>query len=73
MATSGSWNYSVTALQIITSAYEDIGVIANGQSIDPDDLATGLRTLNILVKQWMGLNAKFPGYSSGPARGLCCF
>ena len=73
MATSGSWNYSVTALQIITSAYEDIGVIANGQSIDPDDLATGLRTLNILVKQWMGLNAKFPGLQQWTRQRLVLF
>lgn len=61
MATSGSYNYSVTALNIITSAAEDIGVIANGQSLDSDDLATMLRTLNLLVKQWQGTSDKFPG------------
>lgn len=61
MATSGTWTYSVTALQVITSAAEDIGVIANGQSLDANDLATMLRTLNILSKQWMGMSDKFPG------------
>lgn len=61
MPTSGSWDYSVTALQIITSAAEDVGVIANGQSLDSNDLATMLRTLNLLVKQWQGTSDKFPG------------
>lgn len=61
MPTSGTYNYSVTALQIITSAAEDIGVIANGQSLDPNDLATMLRTLNLLAKQWQGTSDKFPG------------
>lgn len=61
MPTSGSYNYSVTALNVITSAAEDIGVIQNGQSLDADDLATMLRTLNLLVKQWQGTSDKFPG------------
>jgi len=61
MATSGSWDYSVTALQIITSAAEDIGVAENNQSLDSNDLATMLRTLNLLVKQWQGQSDKFPG------------
>lgn len=61
MSTSGSWTYSVTALQIINSAAEDIGVLAAGQSLAPADLATCLRTLNLLVKQWQGTSDKFPG------------
>ncbi len=61
MPSSGSWNYSVTALQIITSAAEDVGVIANGQPLNANDLATMLRTLNLLVKQWQGTSDKFPG------------
>ena len=61
MPTSGSYDYSVTALQIIESAAEDIGVIAAGQSMDADDLATMLRALNLLVKQWQGTSDKFPG------------
>ena len=73
MPTSGSYNYSVTALQVITSAYEDIGVIANGQTIDSNDLSTGLRTLNLLVKQWMGLAAKFPGLQQWTRQRLVLF
>jgi hypothetical protein len=61
MPTSNSWNYSVTASQIITSAAEDIGAIANGQTINSNDFATMLRTLNLLVKQWQGTSDKFPG------------
>lgn len=61
MTTSSSWTYSVTALQVITSAAEDIGVIEPGQTLDSSDLATMLRTLNLLVKQWQGMSDKFPG------------
>lgn len=61
MPTSGNYVYSVTASQVITSAAEDIGVLANGQTLDSNDLATMLRTLNLLVKQWQGPSAKFPG------------
>lgn len=73
MATSGSFNYSVTALQIVTSAAEDIGVIANGQSLDSNDLATMLRTLNLLVKQWQGTSDKFPGLKVWTRQRLVIF
>ena len=73
MATSLSWNYSVTALQVITSAAEDIGVVANGQSLDSDDLATFLRTLNLLVKQWQGTSDKFPGLKVWTRQRLVVF
>ena len=36
-------------------------MIANGQTLDSNDLATFLRTLNLLVKQWQGKSDKFPG------------
>lgn len=54
MATSGSWNYSVTASDIITGALEDINVLEAGESVDSDDSTVALRTLNQLVKQWQG-------------------
>lgn len=73
MPTSGSWDYSVTALQVITSAAEDIGAIANGQSLDSDDLATMLRTLNLLVKQWQGTSDKFPGLKVWTRQRLVIF
>jgi len=61
MTTSAVWTYSVTASDIITSALEDIEVIANGQTADANDVTTALRTLNLLVKQWQGKSDKFPG------------
>lgn len=50
MASSNSFNYSVTALDIITDALENIGAIAAGEAVDSDDAATCLRSLNFLVK-----------------------
>lgn len=61
MPTSGSYNYSVTALQVINAAAEDIGVRVAGQSLTTNDLATSLVALNMLVKQWQGTSDKFPG------------
>jgi hypothetical protein len=54
MATSGSYNYSVTAADIIEAALEDIGVLIGGQSVSGPDSVTSLRTLNFIVKQWQG-------------------
>ena len=73
MTTSSSWNYQVTALQVITDAAEDIGVIANGQSLDPNDLATMLRSLNFIAKQWQGRSDKFPGLKIWTRQRLSIF
>ena len=54
MATSGSYDYSVTAANIITAAMEDIGVLDPGQTINSNDQATCLRRLNFIAKQWQG-------------------
>ena len=61
MPTSGSWNYSVTASDIITAALEDLGVLQSGGTVDSSDMTVALRTLNLLVKQWQGRSDKFPG------------
>lgn len=73
MATSGSWNYSVTALNVINSAAEDIGVLVGGGSLSSADLATFLRTLNLLVKQWQGTSDKFPGLKIWTRQRLVVF
>ena len=52
MATSGSWNYSLTAANLIVMSAEDLHVIQNGEAIDSDDQTTMLRALNVLAKQW---------------------
>lgn len=61
MATSGSFDYSVTAAEILTEAHEILGVLGAGESITTDESTSALRTLNMLAKGWQG-NADFaPG------------
>jgi hypothetical protein len=54
VATSGSYNYSVTAGEIIQAALEDIGVLAGGETPSSEDQAMALQRLNFLAKQWQG-------------------
>jgi hypothetical protein len=54
MATSGSVDYTCTARNIVDSAFEDLGLLATGDTLTADDLALGLKKLNILVKQIQG-------------------
>lgn len=54
MATSGSYDYSVTAEQVIQEMLEQIGVLAAGETLDADDRTSCLRSLNMMVKQWSG-------------------
>lgn len=61
MPVSSSFNYAVTADDIITCALEDIQVVQSGQAIDPADYTVCLRTLNLMTKEWMGKPAFAPG------------
>lgn len=61
MATSGSYDYSVTAAQIITAALEDIGAIAAGETVPAADSATALVRLNFIAKQFQGGSDGAPG------------
>ena len=54
MATSGSFDYSLTAADIIKSAYEDLGVISPGESVGTNDQTMAMTRLNMLVKQLQG-------------------
>ena len=54
MTTSGSYNYSVTAAQVIYAAAEDIGIVAGGATINSNDETSMLRRLNFIAKQWQG-------------------
>jgi len=54
MATSGSWNHSLTAAQIIRLALEDIGALSAYETISSEDQDGALRRLNQIVKQWQG-------------------
>lgn len=54
MATSGSFDYSVTASTIIQETLEQIGVLADGETVNANDQSICLRSLNMMVKQWSG-------------------
>jgi hypothetical protein len=61
MATSGSWNLSRTAANIITAAFEDLGVIIPGGTVASADSTLALSRLNHIAKQWQGDADGFPG------------
>ena len=53
MATSGQINtVTVTALEFITDALEDLRVVMDGQTPTTGDVTKGLRKLNFAVKKW---------------------
>jgi hypothetical protein len=52
MATSGSIDYSVTAADVINEALEQLGVLGEGETANADQLASCMRTLNMMVKTW---------------------
>lgn len=61
MASSGSWDYSVTAANIIQAALEDIGAIDAGGTVSSADSTLCLRRLNFIAKQFQGNSDKLPG------------
>jgi len=56
MATSGSWDYGLTAANIIDVAVENLGVLAAGGTIASADQTLALRRLNLIAKQYQGQN-----------------
>jgi hypothetical protein len=54
MATSGSWDYGLTAANIIDMAVENLGVLASGGTIVAADQTLALRRLNTIAKQYQG-------------------
>lgn len=54
MATSNSFNYSVTAAQIIYAAAENLEIVAGGSTINSNDQTSLLQRLNFIAKQWQG-------------------
>lgn len=53
MATSGSVNFSMNLVEIITDAYEDIGLLGAGEALSSHDLDKAKRKANMMVKGWM--------------------
>lgn len=52
MATSGSTDFSVTALDIVNQAFSKIGVKAAEQDLTAAETADGMLSLNLMVKAW---------------------
>ncbi len=61
MPSSGTVTYSVNELDIITDAFENMGVYGAGEVISADDIAVARRKLNMLVKQWVAQADFAPG------------
>lgn len=61
MAVSGSYDYTVTANNIIVAAMEDLQSYDPTVGINANDYATCLRTLNLMTKEWMGKPTFAPG------------
>ena len=54
MATSGSYDYSRTAANLITIALENVGVLAAGGTVASADTTTCLARLNLIAKAYSG-------------------
>lgn len=61
MATSGSWNFSLTAAQIIAAAFEDLGEIIPGGTVPTAHSTMALARLNEIAKQLQGEADGWPG------------
>lgn len=58
MTTSGSTDFSINALDIVSEGYDACGILDPNETLSPDMTASGLKKLNIMVKAWMaqGMN-----------------
>ena len=54
MATSGLTDGSMTALEIVTAAMEELGVLSSGGIPTAEEGETGKRRLNWMLKSWQG-------------------
>lgn len=61
MATSGSWDYSLTALNIIDTALENLRILSAGGTATANQTSMLLRRLNMIAKQWQGTADGSPG------------
>lgn len=61
MSTSNSYDFSLTAAQIMQTAAEDLGVLRPGQTMPAAMSTFMLRRLNMLAKQWQGTADGMPG------------
>lgn len=52
MATSGSVDFAMTAREIVTEAFQTAKVISGGETPTGDEMADGMRKLNLMLKTW---------------------
>lgn len=53
MTTSGSYDFTVTRDDIIKDAYDEIGVLEEGETPNAEQTTSAARKLNMMVKLWM--------------------
>jgi len=73
MTTSLSWNFSMTAAQIIQAAYEDLLVVVPGGTVATADSTMALQRLNMIVKQLQGDTDFAPGVKVWTRQRLTLF
>jgi hypothetical protein len=61
MATSGSFNFSVTRNEVIEEGYKAARILGQDQTMNARDITDGAMALNLLVKQWQGRSDFAPG------------
>jgi hypothetical protein len=61
VATSGSVNFSVTRNDIIYGAMRQIGALGTGETPTSNEIDDSAQALNMLVKQWQGIQDFAPG------------
>jgi hypothetical protein len=61
MSTSGSYNFSLTAAQIVARAARNLKILEAGQTIDSNDQTDLLQTLNVIAKEFQGTADLSPG------------
>lgn len=61
MTTSSSWNFSLTAAQLIARAARNLGIVGSGGTVASADETDLLQTLNVIVKEFQGTSDMSPG------------
>ena len=52
MTTSGSTDFTMTAIQVINKAFGKIGLKVAEQALEPEEFQDGLDALNLMIKSW---------------------
>ena len=61
MSTSGSYNFSLTAAQLIARAAQNLKILRVGGTINSDQQTNLLQTLNVIAKEFQGTSDLAPG------------